>query len=136
MSTAGESVSSLMIECDNNEEFIIANLSSSIINETLDLAFNEGEKICFKVNRDWPNYQLMPEIVLFLVSMDGFSDPGGWTWHSSLNWGVGCRHELHGGAQPRFAQGGGSRGGGSRFGRCRQELHAGAGGMTGLLLFS
>ena len=49
MSTAGESVSSLMIECDNNEEFIIANLSSSVINETLDLAFNEGEKICFKV---------------------------------------------------------------------------------------
>merc|ERR1719397_743763 len=39
-----------MIECDNNEEFIIANLSSSIINETLDLAFNEGEKICFKVD--------------------------------------------------------------------------------------
>merc|ERR1719285_1703920 len=30
-----------MIECDNNEEFIIANLSSSVINETLDLAFNE-----------------------------------------------------------------------------------------------
>ena len=56
MSTAGESVSSLMIECDNNEEFIIANLSSSVFNETLDLAFNEGEKICFKVNRDWPNY--------------------------------------------------------------------------------
>merc|ERR1719285_326053 len=39
-----------MIECDNNEEFIIANLSSSVINETLDLAFNEGEKICFKVD--------------------------------------------------------------------------------------
>jgi len=50
MSTAGESVSSLMIECDNNEEFIIANLSSSVFNETLDLAFNEGEKICFKVD--------------------------------------------------------------------------------------
>merc|ERR550517_226731 len=33
-----------MIECDNNEEFIIANLSSSVINETLDLAFNEGER--------------------------------------------------------------------------------------------
>ena len=49
MSTAGESVSSLMIECDNNEEFIIANLSSTVFNETLDLAFNEGEKICFKV---------------------------------------------------------------------------------------
>merc|ERR1719362_734110 len=29
-----------MIECDNNEEFIIANLSSSVFNETLDLAFN------------------------------------------------------------------------------------------------
>merc|ERR550519_2872347 len=31
-----------MIECDNNEEFIIANLSSSV--------FNETEKICFKVD--------------------------------------------------------------------------------------
>merc|ERR1719450_869932 len=50
MSTAGETVSSLMIECENNEEFIIANLSSSVFNETLDLAFNEGEKICFKVD--------------------------------------------------------------------------------------
>merc|ERR1719273_968235 len=39
-----------MIECDNNEEFIIANLSSTVFNETLDLAFNEGEKICFKVD--------------------------------------------------------------------------------------
>merc|ERR1719445_1983796 len=39
-----------MIECENNEEFIIANLSSSVFNETLDLAFNEGEKICFKVD--------------------------------------------------------------------------------------
>ena len=68
MSTAGESNSSL-IACDNNEEFIIANLSSSVSNWTLDLSFNEGQKICFKVNRDWPNYQLMPEIVLFLVSM-------------------------------------------------------------------
>ena len=53
---AGEKakVSSLMVECENNEEFIIANLSSSVFNETLDLAFNEGEKICFKVNRDCP----------------------------------------------------------------------------------
>merc|ERR1712039_569978 len=50
MSTAGETVSSLMVECENNEEFIIANLSSSVFNETLDLAFNEGEKICFKVD--------------------------------------------------------------------------------------
>merc|ERR1719234_482009 len=39
-----------MIECENNEEFIIANLSSAVINETLDLAFNDGEKICFKVD--------------------------------------------------------------------------------------
>merc|ERR1719410_1471899 len=39
-----------MIACENNEEFIIANLSSSVFNETLDLAFNEGEKICFKVD--------------------------------------------------------------------------------------
>merc|ERR1719481_544204 len=39
-----------MIECDNNEEFIIANLSSAVFNETLDLSFNQGEKICFKVD--------------------------------------------------------------------------------------
>ena len=52
LSTAGEKgkVSSLIIECDNNEEFIIANLSAKVFNETLDLAFNEGEKICFKVD--------------------------------------------------------------------------------------
>jgi len=49
MSTAGESNSSL-IACDNNEEFIIANLSSSVSNWTLDLSFNEGQKICFKVD--------------------------------------------------------------------------------------
>ena len=39
-----------MIECDNNEEFIIANLNLKSFNESLDLAFNEGEKICFKGN--------------------------------------------------------------------------------------
>jgi len=49
MSTAGESNSSL-IACENNEEFIIANLSSSVSNWTLDLSFNEGQKICFKVD--------------------------------------------------------------------------------------
>merc|ERR550519_385537 len=32
-----------MIECDNNEEFIIANLSSTVFNETLDLPLIEGE---------------------------------------------------------------------------------------------
>ena len=31
MSTAGETVSSLMIECENNEEFIIANLRYMMI---------------------------------------------------------------------------------------------------------
>jgi FK506-binding nuclear protein len=49
-STAGSGVSSVIIECDNNEEFIVANLNSKILNENLDLAFNEGEKICFKVD--------------------------------------------------------------------------------------
>merc|ERR1719244_1542056 len=39
-----------MVECDNSEEFIIANLDSKHYNESLDLAFNEGEKICFKVD--------------------------------------------------------------------------------------
>ena len=71
MSTAGESVSSLKIEFDNNEEFTIANLSSSVSTTTLDLGDLGRQKICFKVNRDWPNYQLMPEIVLFFVSRDG-----------------------------------------------------------------
>lgn len=42
-------VTSLMVECDNGEEFIIANLSLKSFNESLDIAFNEGEKICFKV---------------------------------------------------------------------------------------
>jgi len=48
--TADGKVSSLMIECENSEEFIIANLNIKNFNETLDLAFNEGEKICFKVD--------------------------------------------------------------------------------------
>ena len=39
-----------MVECaDNNEEFIIANLNLENFNETLDISFNEGEKVCFKV---------------------------------------------------------------------------------------
>jgi len=45
-----DSVTSVMVECDNNEEFIIANLNNRVLNENLDLAFNEGEKICFKVD--------------------------------------------------------------------------------------
>ena len=43
-------ITSVMVECDNNEEFIIANLNLKSFNESLDLAFNEGEKICFKGN--------------------------------------------------------------------------------------
>ena len=35
---------------DNGEEFIIANLSLRSFNESLDIAFNEGERICFKGN--------------------------------------------------------------------------------------
>jgi len=49
-STAEGKVSSLLIECDNNEEFILANLNMKNFNENLDLAFNDGEKICFKVD--------------------------------------------------------------------------------------
>eukprot|EP00090_Calanus_glacialis_P001782 TRINITY_DN11314_c0_g1_i1.p1 TRINITY_DN11314_c0_g1~~TRINITY_DN11314_c0_g1_i1.p1 ORF type:complete len:382 (-),score=124.86 TRINITY_DN11314_c0_g1_i1:29-1105(-) len=49
-STAEGKVSSLLIESENNEEFIIANLNLKNFNENLDLAFNEGEKICFKVD--------------------------------------------------------------------------------------
>jgi len=47
--TAAEKVSSLYLESDNSREFIIASLSTGIFNESLDLAFNLGEKICFKV---------------------------------------------------------------------------------------
>jgi len=48
-STAAEKVSSLYLESDNSREFIIASLSTEIFNVSLDLAFNLGEKICFKV---------------------------------------------------------------------------------------
>ena len=43
-------MTSVYVECDNNEEFIIANLNLKCFNEGLDLSFNEGEKICFKGN--------------------------------------------------------------------------------------
>merc|ERR1719320_2175661 len=48
--TADGKISSVFVECDNNEEFIIANLNAKNFNETIDLSFNEGEKICFKVD--------------------------------------------------------------------------------------
>ena len=43
-------VTSVYVENDINEEFIIANLNLKNFNEGLDLSFNEGEKICFKGN--------------------------------------------------------------------------------------
>ena len=43
-------MSSVFVECDSSEEFIIANLNAKNFNETIDLSFNEGEKICFKVD--------------------------------------------------------------------------------------
>ena len=44
-------VTSVYVEqSDNNEEFIIANLNLKNFNESLDLTFNEGEKICFKID--------------------------------------------------------------------------------------
>ena len=46
-------MSSVFVECENNEEFIIANLNAKTFNETIDLSFNEGEKICFKVDGGW-----------------------------------------------------------------------------------
>jgi len=49
-STAAQKVSSLYLESDNSSEFIIASLSTKILNVSLDLAFNLGEKICFKVD--------------------------------------------------------------------------------------
>jgi len=48
-STAAEKVSSLFLKSDDGQEFIIANLSLDIFNESLDLSFSQGENICFKV---------------------------------------------------------------------------------------
>ena len=48
-------VTSVYVENDINEEFIIANLNLKTFNEGLDLSFNEGEKICFKGKlKPWP----------------------------------------------------------------------------------
>jgi len=48
-STAAGKVSSIMVECDTGENFILANLNLKTFSENLNVAFNEGEKICFKV---------------------------------------------------------------------------------------
>ena len=60
-------MTSVYVECDNNEEFIIANLNLKCFNEGLDLSFNEGEKICFKGNQE-PCYIEQTNIFLFLCS--------------------------------------------------------------------
>jgi len=50
-STAEGKVSTVFIETENSsEDFILANLSLKNFNESLDLCFKEGEKICFKVS--------------------------------------------------------------------------------------
>ena len=41
-------ICSVYLEQDN-EEFILCNLSQKNLNESLDLNFTEGEKICFRV---------------------------------------------------------------------------------------
>merc|ERR1719250_316505 len=49
-SCVSKEVSTVFLETDNSEEFILANLSLSHLNETLEISFNEGENICFKVS--------------------------------------------------------------------------------------
>merc|ERR1719507_943433 len=49
-STAGGKVSSVMVECDTGENFIVANLNLKTCSENLNVSFNDGEKICFKVD--------------------------------------------------------------------------------------
>ena len=43
----GKPVTSVYLESDN-EEFLICSLTSSNLNENLDLNFNRGEKICIR----------------------------------------------------------------------------------------
>merc|ERR1712226_103625 len=47
-STSKGSVTSVFVEVDDADEFIICNLSEKIMNENLDLNFNSGDKICFR----------------------------------------------------------------------------------------
>merc|ERR1712110_166630 len=46
--TSKGSVTSVFVEVDDADEFIICNLSEEIMNENLDLNFNSGDKICFR----------------------------------------------------------------------------------------
>ena len=59
-------VCSVYLEQDN-EEFILCNLSQKNLNESLDLNFTEGEKICFRVEvrkSNQTNVQVSPFILL------------------------------------------------------------------------
>ena len=47
--TGKGNITSVYVEC-NDEEFIVCNLSDKILNETLDLNFNMGDKIVFKTS--------------------------------------------------------------------------------------
>merc|ERR1712113_262934 len=49
--TSKGSITSVFIEVDD-EEFLICNLSDKILNETLDLNFNGGDKIVFKTTQN------------------------------------------------------------------------------------
>merc|ERR1712226_709047 len=46
--TSKGSITSVFVEVDDADEFIICNLSEKIMNENLDLNFNSGDKICFR----------------------------------------------------------------------------------------
>ena len=57
--TGKGNITSVYVEC-NDEEFIVCNLSDKILNETLDLNFNMGDKIVFKTSViiQFPNLSL------------------------------------------------------------------------------
>ena len=47
--TSKGKITSVYVE-SNDEEFLVCNLSDTILNETLDLNFNMGDKIVFKTS--------------------------------------------------------------------------------------
>merc|ERR1712071_9725 len=72
-STAGGKVTSVMVENEVCDNFILANLNVRVFNETLDVAFNLGEKICFKVEGPGTVHltgSLVPEITDDLMEDD------------------------------------------------------------------
>ena len=64
-------VCSVYLEQDN-EEFILCNLSQKNLNESLDLNFTEGEKICFRVEvrkSNQTNVQVSPLSYITLMQL-------------------------------------------------------------------